>query len=197
MRKIVRSPAPEILRKNSEKWGLEYKAIKEKNQTHSFSWKQSEGVRVNKQILPQLQGMSEGHCHYCDGYPPGISDDTSDHFKPKGYPAYFHLVYEWNNLFLACADCQRHKMELFDEKLLRPDDADFDFSRYFFYNYRNHEIEIRSNLSAVESERAGVTISIFGFNDANRQITRRHAWERWIGNQKKDVSDFPFRFMYD
>jgi uncharacterized protein (TIGR02646 family) len=198
MRKIVRSPAPDVLKDNSENWGLEYRNKKEQDPTHSFSWRQVNGIRVNHYILPGLKAMSEDHCHYCDGYPPGKADETIDHFKPKGNPEFFHLVYDWENLFLACADCQRHKMERFDDRLLRPDHPGFSFNRYFIYNYRTHEVEInKEQLNPEDFDKAEVTLKLFGFNLSNRPIARRHAWERWLGRKNQDVTDFPFRYMFE
>lgn len=199
MRKIERSAAPEILKTNWKIWGEEYKAKKEENNSHSFTWKQVNNVKVNHSILPFLQKISDNHCHYCDGYPPGKADETIDHFKPKGKPEFYHLAYQWENLYLACADCQMIKKDNFAEELLRPDAFDFTFDRYFTYNYSNHEIEIHPRLEAGENDykRAEITIQLLGFNLYNNPTKRRMQFERRMGNPNGDLLDFAFRFMFE
>ena len=77
--------------------------------------------------------MTQRHCAFCDG-PLGIeSRETVEHFRPKSkFP---ELAFAWENLFPCCDVCQSHKGERFDLHLLKPDDDDYHFERYFVVNF--------------------------------------------------------------
>jgi uncharacterized protein (TIGR02646 family) len=129
----------------------------------------------------------------------GSADDTIDHFKPKSNQNYHNQAYRWENLYLACADCQKDKVQKFNDLLLAPDAEDYAFERYFIYNFHTHEIEINPGLSESDTNRALVTKDeIFNFNDPNRVVARRAAYERWFSPLAAQVlDDFPFRFIFD
>ncbi len=155
---------------------------------------------MNQHIEPLLKELTDDHCSYCDHFPPQRSDDTIDHFSPKGDEQFYHLAYEWTNLYSGCADCQGEKGTQYDAALLRPDAADFTFERYFVYNYLEHTIEVYPLASHEERHKAEVTIRIFGLNDRKGiKTNRRHAMERFMGMKKEELNllDFPHRFMFE
>ncbi len=106
-------------------------------------------------------------------------------------------AYSWRNLYCACNHCQTAKMEIFSEELLRPDDPDYSFDRYFIYNFATHEIEVNPGASPSDQSSAHTTIKIFQFNYLEKTTLRRHAWERWMRSavQEQVLEDFPFRFI--
>jgi uncharacterized protein (TIGR02646 family) len=73
-------------------------------------------------VYQELHRMQHGKCCYCER---SIDRGTIDHYRPKGaiYQApgvrvsghgYYWLAYTWENLLLACSDCNtRFKRQLF------------------------------------------------------------------------------------
>lgn len=201
MRPFIRTDAPEILRANSEAWGKEYALKKAANPSHRFQWKSIKKNRANTIIIPHLKSMTDEHCSYCDSYPLGKSDKTIDHFLPKGDERFYHLVYEWTNLFLCCADCQSYKKEQYDPNLLRPDDLGYLFYTYFNYNTKSHMIEVNPLATAGEQAKAHTTIEIFGLNDTKHVRTREAFYREYYWEEEKggtpNLNDFPYRFMFE
>ncbi len=197
MKHFERTQAPDFLQNNSVKWGNEYAEKKKEKPSLKFNWKKHGGKPVNQHIEPLLKAMTDQHCSYCDHFPPQISDDTIDHFCPKGDERFYSLAYEWTNLYSACGDCQAIKKANFNPYLLRPDAPDYSFERYFVYNYLEHEIEVNVNAPPEDQQRATITLDILGFNRAGIKDSRRHALERFLGKKKEEIDllDFPYRFM--
>ncbi len=199
MRKFERTPAPDFLAQNAEKWGDEYSTKKKNKPSYRFNWKNYQGKPVNQHIEPLLKAMTDEHCAYCDHFPSQTSDDTIDHFEPKGDERFYHLAYVWTNLYSGCADCQKVKKDNYDSDLLRPDAVDFKFHRYFIYDYDRHSIEVRADATPCDQQCATITIQIFGLNRKGLTDARRHAWERYIGMNSAQINllDFPYRFMFE
>ena len=199
MRKFERAAPPQYLTDNWEKWGLEYAQKKQANSKYTFQWKQYKKTKINQLLRPLLTAQTNAHCSYCDKFPMSISDNTIDHFNPKGDSRFYHLVYFWLNLYYCCADCQLAKMELYDLGLLRPDATDFSFERYFIFNFTTGEIELNPNSSPSEKNCANITISILQLNDKARCLNRKHAIQRFqsIPKNEQDLNDFPYRFLFD
>jgi uncharacterized protein (TIGR02646 family) len=195
MRSFERLPPPQYWAENWTIWSNRYALNKDKNKSHTFQWATYEGEKVNQMALPLLIMQTQSHCSYCDAYPMKISDDTIDHFKPKGNPQFYHLAYEWGNLYYCCAACQKAKMEQFDDALLRPDEVGFSFSRYFIFNYTTHKIDPNPAASPEDQNRAVVTINILKLNDNAQCIARRHSIERY--EKGNDLDDFAFRFVFE
>ncbi len=140
MMKLIRSNAPQWLSDNWERWSKSYRSkLEDNNRDNNFVWATHEREKVNHKLLPLLRTMTKDHCSFCDGFPmQSRIGDTIEHFKPK---TKFPLEsYKWENLFLCCSNCQK-KNEDFDEKLLKPDDVKYEFSKYFDYNYQTGELK--------------------------------------------------------
>ena len=184
---------------NWEVWGNRYAQNKTVNTRHTFQWATHEGQKVNQRLSPLLTAQTQIHCSYCDHSPPRVGDDTIDHFKPRGNAQFYHLSYQWENLYFSCNACQRSKMEQFDDLLLRPDAVDYSFERYFMLD--TETFEIQPNLAAVaqDQNRAVKTINIFGFNERGQIESRRRSWQRFYGLAETDrqSEDFAYRFMFD
>lgn len=195
MRQFARVDTPQYLADNWEKWSERYAQNKTQDTSHTFQWVTHKGKRLNQKLLPLLTQQTQAHCSYCDAYPMKISDETIDHFKPKGSSQFYHLVFQWQNLYYCCADCQKSKWESYHNDLLRPDDIDFSFQRYFIINYSTGEIQSNPAASEREKECADVTIEILGLNHTGQCISRRHSIERF--QPESDLEDFAHRFLFD
>lgn len=76
------------------------------------------------QVREVLKGTQHNKCCYCENK---TSPGRIDHFRPKGrvrqykageeiHPGYYWLAYEWDNLVLACEDCNNKKSDYFPLK---------------------------------------------------------------------------------
>jgi len=198
MKHFDRLDAPSFLLENAQRWNQQWSTLKQHNPGARFTWYQHEGRPLNQKLSPTLSIQTQGHCSYCDAYPMGLADNTIDHFKPKGNSIFFHLAYTWENLYWACADCQKAKSEQYDDLLLRPDDFEFSFQRFFIYNFNSHELEVNSASPPEDQRQAEVSIRIFGLNHGSHVISRRHSWERWRQSDYPIVlEDFAYRFIFE
>jgi uncharacterized protein (TIGR02646 family) len=171
MMKVSRPETPEILQE-ADQWGVEYAANKAANPSYSFQWKTRNGKPINQHILPLLKAMTADHCAYCDGYPVGqMSLETIDHFRPKS--VYPELAYQWQNLFLCCTRCQAAKKEEFSDHLLKPDEADYDFNRFFIMNFDSGEIEVNLLATDPDKVKASYTIELLDLNAKAVCISRQ------------------------
>lgn len=65
-----------------------------------------------KDIKDSLKSLQHGKCCYCERMRDTYGEIDVEHFRPKAgitgedkHPGYWWLVYEWENLFLACKSC--------------------------------------------------------------------------------------------
>ena len=127
MRRFERGPAPDFLEQNCEEWGVEWEQRHLSNTKSTFNWRTQEGKPVNQVLLPFLKAQTQYHCSFCDNFPvspPSI--DTIEHFRPKA--TFPRDAYRWSKLVFCCMHCQQ-KNKNFDEKLLRLDQLNDEFSR--------------------------------------------------------------------
>ncbi len=189
MRRFDRGPAPEWLLQRCEGWGIRWEAaLKEKAQ---FRWPTLEGEPVNRKLLPVLKRQVQDHCSFCDGYPispPGL--ETVEHFRPKST---FPLeAYRWENLYYCCNFCQAKKGETYEECILRPDDGDYAFRRYFWFDYTTGTIEVNRKADPQDQLRAEATLRLYGLNDDHPRWRRMSA-HRWLLDPDKKLELFPYR----
>ncbi|MCG8421040.1 MAG: TIGR02646 family protein [Proteobacteria bacterium] len=205
MKPTKRGPVPRVLEEHGERWSASCVRKKAENPNYRIQWTKHGGVPVNRLLLPPLEAMTQSHCSYCDGYPlDDIAYPTIDHFLPKGqYP---ELTYNWNNLYLACPRCQNEKETRFDLRiqreeyqgeLLRPDEPNYKFERYFLFNYKNGHIEPNPRASEAERRRAKFTIDKLGLNDGGRPRSRKRTIVCFArSEQRLDAIDvWPYRFI--
>jgi uncharacterized protein (TIGR02646 family) len=145
MMKSERPPAPQWLADNYERWGRQYQAKRDDpDKKNEFRWAVYQKQKVNARLLPVLREMTKRHCSFCDCH---LRRETIEHFRPAAkYPLESYL---WSNLFICCFDCQA-KYDEFDDKLLKPDDDDYEFKRYFFYDYTTGEIKPNKRASLAD-----------------------------------------------
>ena len=187
MMKITRSHAPKVLADNWEKWGKMYE-----ESNANFSW-QIDKINVRDEILELLREITKDHWSYCDGFPmESMLGDTVDHFKPKSI---FPLeAYKWENLFLCCYICQK-RINQYEDILLKPDEVEYEFGNYFFYNTESGELEPNKMASSNDKARAKYTIKIFKLNEFNRPKSRKMFFRRFAKDQHPIVEEYPYRFI--
>ncbi len=194
--KLHRPGSPDWLTSKYEQWGLKYEANKLANPSHKFAWRQHQGERINTLLLPLLIEMTSDHCSFCDGFPMrSFGGNSIEHFKPKSNPRYYRFAYQWDNLFLSCPVCQGKKHEDFDDALLKPDELDYDFSRYFVFDLSTGIINPSPAGNEEEKKCAKITIDIYGLNLFDRPETRRLFYARGL-IAGEDYSTYPYRFMF-
>lgn len=165
MTPCIRGPEPAALAREGAQIGRDYAVRRREAPGHRFHWPHRDGRSLLEVVREALAVMTAGHCSYCDGHPLGATGvETVDHFRPKGHPAFYELVCTWTNLFLVCTACNHAKREQWDDALLRPDDPDFHFERYFEYRFDSGKLEPATAASPEEQRRALRTIEIFGLN---------------------------------
>ncbi len=122
-----------------------------------------------------------------------MSLETIDHFRPKS--SFPHRVYEWSNLFFCCDRCQAAKREDFSELLLKPDEAEYEFSRYFIVNYDSGEIQVNPLAATEEQAKATFTIELLNLNVnvicVSRQRELRHS------KLEYDINDCCYRYLFE
>lgn len=202
MKRTRETPGP--LLENASRWAADYATKKRTNPAFKFRWPEviHEGRRVslNRLLLADLLEATAHHCAYCDGFPVGeTSRETIDHFRPKGLEPFFHLAFEWANLFPACDKCQDEKRDRFDERLLKPDAPGYDFDLYFDFNAKTGELEPNLRAGLEDQSKALVTIATFGLNTAPRCASRLRHFERHYRDAillaPADLDDLPYRYL--
>lgn len=168
MTPCTRGPAPDVIERDGARIGREFAARRRGDPRFRFQWPHRDGRSLLDVVREALAVMTAGHCSYCDGHPLGATGvETVDHFRPKSHAEFHELVCAWSNLFLTCAACNHAKREQWDEALLRPDDADFRFERYFEIRFDSGMLEPAAAASAEDQHRARRTIEILALNRAD------------------------------
>ncbi len=191
--KTERSECPEWLAENWERWGRQWQAKRNNpNRGNDFQWYQYKGQKVNHLLLPLLIAMTKHHCSYCDKRPIGV--ETIDHFKPKTLAPL--ESYFWENLFIACYDCQVSRWEEYQDILLKPDEIDYEFSRYFLYDFDLGELNPKGEEDSIEYIRADFTIKTFMLNERGLPEARKIISDNLTVFQGQEIDKLPYRFIF-
>lgn len=191
--KLQRPAPPDTLVQNWEAWGLEYEQKKVKNSKLEFKWRR----RVYSSLIESLLVMTRKHCSFCDSSPMRSQiRETIEHFRPK--ESYPRLVYQWDNLFACCDKCQNAKGKKFDESLLKPDEIEYEFYRYFFFDAQTGELKPHHQATLEDQHRANVTIELYKLNEFGRPDARLTVLEMSaaLQNSSLTIDDFSYRFMF-
>lgn len=191
MEKIKRADSPDWLKQNWKQWGEEWASLCNKStDSSSFKWKPNkEGYN---ELLEILSKMTEYHCSYCDSYPMKKRiKSTIDHFKPKiSYPL---EAYRWENLFLCCHLCQERNNK-YDPLLLKPDEYDFEFDRYFDIDWVTGEIIPNRIAPEEDRKRAELTIQLFKLNENGKPEDRMEELGKFQDSNNRDIDKYSYRF---
>lgn len=171
MHKVQRNEPPE---------GLYEKNIEFNNKKHSKEeikneWDLFTNSKLKKQTIEQLDKMFKGCCAYCEGRYKETSYPQIDHFKPKSlYP---ELMFEYNNMNLACQKCNNAKSNKYDEKLINPtiDEPD-------------EHLRYKAYMMCSLDEKGRTTIDILHLN-SNESIIEKKKMYNSINNRLKLISE--------
>jgi uncharacterized protein (TIGR02646 family) len=152
-----------------------------------------------RELRPLLTELFASKCAYCES-PLGVTDTSqAELFRPRAMainfdgettrPGYWWLAYAWENLYLACAECNRNKGNRFPvagSRALRPDDdlatehallldpcAD-DPEEHLLFN----EDGLAASASTIDAnghDRGAITIDVLGLNRPGLVEARRQA----------------------
>ncbi|MCU0699883.1 MAG: hypothetical protein MUC96_25530 [Myxococcaceae bacterium] len=118
----------------------------------------------------------------------GTGEAQLDHFQPKvEFP---QLAFAWPNLYLACAACNRAKLDGWSALLVRPDEPGFRFSDFFLVNPSSGELEARPGPNEA---RARETIRVMHLNRPGLCTLRSDAIKR--PNTTVAPESRPYRFL--
>jgi uncharacterized protein (TIGR02646 family) len=194
MKKQIRPDEPQVLRENAAKWNEQWSTLKSGNHKARFSWYQINGRSAREWILPVLRVMNQAHCSFCDSFPlEGSSNEPIEHFKPKSDQRFYNLAYTWDNLFYSCEFCQNSKRERWDDDLIAPDAVDYEFSKYFVFDFATGAIS--PNLSALPRDqvRAQTTIDYYDLDTDSRRRGRLMEARIWCDSTAQLLDYFAYR----
>ncbi|MDM8552699.1 AAA family ATPase [Desulfobacterales bacterium HSG2] len=179
MKKIKRTPPPS--------WSKGYE--------ERGKWSLGDGPVFKKKLLNELARMTQHHCSFCDENLMG-KQYSVEHFRPQiKFPL---QTFEWENLFLSCPNCKVAKGIKFDEGLLKPDEDDYNFDKYFRIDFSTGILLPNSEESIENEERARITIDTFKLNGYDRPRARLKELRRYRDIDRYDASaidDYSYRFF--
>jgi len=210
-------PSLEKLHNNWQKWGEELqeyqayvKAKKEGKDTtqmkqgQTFSWR--EGIRPD--LLQELEDQIDEHCSFCDGYPLGTESlEPIEHYYPKAdFPC---LAYTWGNLFYICDKCNSEANKTTFEFTLKPDQVDYQFDTYFYFDASTGRLEVLENLEIEQPDlyqKATKFLERYGINTPKRTKARELHLINDVQNFLQNTSNptdqrerkhFKYRYVFD
>jgi uncharacterized protein (TIGR02646 family) len=201
MRKFTRKTCPDVLLEPFSKtntkprWIVYGERYEQQSNRSYYNYPEISKQKLNHLLFPILTGQTDNHCSYCDGYPLMSADESIDHFKPKSkFPS---DVCKWENLYVACAHCQKEKGTQFDDLLLRPDELQYDFQSYFFYDFSEHKIKILPNLTDEKLQRAEKTHEILNFDHPAMIESRRQSFDGFWDKPNYPKELLKHRFIFE
>ncbi len=194
MKAQTRPQEPEIFAKYSAQWNQQWTRLRESNPSASFDWYSIDGKTAREWALPELETMNQGHCSFCDNFPLDEGDHPIEHFRPKTDPDFYHLAYEWKNLYYCCTTCNGSKREQFDERLLAPDEPDYDEYRYFLFDFESGGITPNPRADPLDQERAQITIDMYKLDSRSKRRIRLTEIEKWDNDRDlANIDSYAFR----
>ena len=110
MIKLTKGEKPEVLVKNGQSWKAEYVAgVKTGNLKDSQRYRYR-----HPSIKGALRAETHEKCAYCESKISHIHPGETDHIFPV-----FHrpdLCVDWDNLTLVCSECNRRKLDYYNEE---------------------------------------------------------------------------------
>lgn len=201
-------PSLKKLHENWQKWGEEFKEYqdtKNKKETkgQAFSWRES----IKTSLLQELEDQTNEHCSFCDGYPIGTESlEPVEHYQPKAeFPL---LAYQWENLFYCCDKCNSEANKTAFEFTLKPDQVDYEFETYFYFDSFTGRLEVLENLETEapnKYQKATKFLERYGINTPKRTKAREHLIndiQNFFQNlsnptDQRKRKDFKYRYVFD
>jgi uncharacterized protein (TIGR02646 family) len=212
MEKIIKPPLTSLpvlskLAQNYVVWGQEFqKILQEGGKSSQFSFHRAKGLY--KTMRDQLCLITKEHCSFCDTYPVGDkSKETIEHYYPKNeYPL---QSYDWDNLFYCCDKCQSDANKTAFQETLKPDDLQYQFTDYFYFDLQTGELKVLEHLEINNSTaftNANTFLTRYGINNNPKRNRARialykdihnHFTARQMTGDDRQRDDFMYRYVYD
>ena len=149
-----------------------------------------------KEVKYLLFDATHGHCSYCDVKLDHFNSEINNFLPKSKFPK---IAYDWNNLYLCCRTCNRYKSAKFSEYILRPDDINYSFEKYFICDFKAGKILPNPNISIYEQEKAKITIDILNLNRTNLLKSRLMEFKRfkeilYVAKSNSDLKGEQFDF---
>lgn len=146
MIKITKSAEPNILSSNKVNWTNELMGFVNSGQKIPDSVQN----RYNQpEVKTALKNETHGKCMYCESPIGHIAHEHIEHYRPKAVNKYPHLIFEWDNLGLACPKCNINKLDTFDENctfinpyLENPEDSFIALGHFIYHKPNNPRAEL-------------------------------------------------------
>lgn len=197
MQACRRGDAPELLVRYGPEIGAAYVRQRREKPADPFRWPRRDGQSLYVVARAALAEMTVHRCSYCDGYPLNATGaDEIDHFRPKSRAEFYELVCAWENLFLICSRCNGAKHDRWDPALLRPDDLEYAFGRYFLFRFDSGALDPAPGITDEDRHRALRTIAILDLNRTDA-CTARLKTVKEIQRRQSDeeLADMAYRFL--
>lgn len=111
MRNVDRVGKPEILEQKEEEWKRELlEELAKGDNASKKRLKTLYGRYGHKQIRGSLKRMYK-YCCYCESRIRHVTIDHIEHRKPKAKDKFPECTFEWENLHLACPNCNEAKSD--------------------------------------------------------------------------------------
>lgn len=112
MIKLNKRQEPDILIKNKTQWTEDYKTAKA-NKTSNLEDLKSR--YRHSEIKDQILLETNRKCAYCESKIRHIYPGDIEHIKPKS--DFEDDIFEWKNLTFSCGECNRRKLNNYDEQI--------------------------------------------------------------------------------
>ena len=161
MHKVQRNEPPEGLNEKNIEFNKENHSKEEVKNT----WNSFINTNLKKKTVEQLKKMFKGCCAYCEGSYEGTSYPQIEHFKPKSlYP---ELMFDYNNMNLACQICNMTKLDKYNEKLINPTEDEPD-----------EHLKYKAYMICALDERGKTTIDMLNLNSEERTGKREEDYNK-------------------
>lgn len=175
MIRVQRSAEPKMLLRKKAAWTAALL-----NATTREQERKAEAKYRHENIKEALVVMFHGKCAYCESRIVHVDYGHIEHFRPKSASQFRHLIFDWNNLFLACAKCNgpEFKGVRFPEQQeggppINPcDDSPEDHLGFFF--------DTKTGVATVfhKTTQGKISIELFGLNRPDLRVHRSKMIEK-------------------
>lgn len=192
MMKLSRSECPKWFADKIELWTQYWiNKVNNPNSKNNWDWYDIEGIPTNQKLLPLLLADTKIHCSYCDKRPSRVKE--IDHFRPK--VAFPDDAFNWENLFVVCKDCNYLKLNDYNDLILKPDELEYEFNRFFCCN-EDGFLEPISEENTSDYLRAKETIEKLKLNEEGLPEARKQVLDAKSVFQNYNIDLVPFRFIF-
>ncbi|MDM8557404.1 hypothetical protein [Candidatus Parabeggiatoa sp. HSG14] len=89
----------------------------------------------------------------------------------------------------------KKKGDDFDEDLLKPDEENYDFEKYFDIKWATGELIPNSDASEKDQRRAEITIQLYKLNEYGKPEDRIEELKKFNDSLSPEIAHFSYRFF--